>query len=475
MRLCLVLINRETVMKIVFENIGIVKSIEIDLSKSLTIFCGPNNTGKTYLAYCIYALNRLFTHIDSPFNTYNIDLTNNNFNYSIDLYKIFIDRKKDIIHKIESTFIDELSIVFGLDDESVSKLFSDSKISIIIDDEEFISSLTNITSYSEITLDNGKFMGLKKYDQSTEFKITLNNNSISIENNNLKEINELVNSAIFELIFKSIFDSTFMATVERNSIFTFSKELSIQRNLLIDKMLNINSKSNNNSNPYNLLERRAKRYPLAIRDSLEIAEDLNNIKKFSSDYSFIADILEKGLLNGKLSVTKDGQLDYSPNNSRKLKIPLHISASIVKSLSSIVLYFRHFAQKGDLIIIDEPELNLHPDSQVILAKIFGIIINSGFKLIINTHSDYIIREINNLIMLDKYKDKKLLKQYNYSENEIINPKSISAYLFKLINNNGVEIEYLEVSEDGFEVETIDNVINDLNIRSQELYYKLHEK
>ena len=463
-------------MKIIFENIGIVKRIEIDLSKSLTIFCGPNNTGKTYLAYCIYALNSLmYSDIASPNYGYITALSDIDENFSIDIHRVFCDIKNKFIKKIQSEFINQLSTVFGLDGESTHRIFADSRISIIIEDEEFRYRLSNTTHQSEIKLDTGRTIALKKCEQSTELQVISSNSHNNVDNN-LKSINEYINIAIYDLIFKSIFDSAFMATVERNSIFTFSKELSLQRNSLIDDMLNISSKHNKtNSNPLDLLARRAKRYPLAIRDSLEISEDLNNLKKFNSEYSFIADILENGLLNGKLSVSKDGELDYSPNNSKKVKIPLHISASIVKSLSSIVLYFRHFSQKGDLIIIDEPELNLHPDSQILLAKVFGIMINSGFKLIINTHSDYIIREINNLIMLDKYKDKKLLKQYNYSEKEIINPSNTSAYLFNPISNNGVEIEYLEVSEDGFEVETIDSVINDLNIRSQELYYKLHEK
>ena len=38
------------------ENLGKIKSATIDLSKDLTIFCGPNNTGKTFLSYAIYGL-----------------------------------------------------------------------------------------------------------------------------------------------------------------------------------------------------------------------------------------------------------------------------------------------------------------------------------------------------------------------------------------------------------------------------------
>ena len=42
-------------MKVKFKNLGPLKGGEIEL-KFFTIFIGPNNTGKTYLAYSIYSL-----------------------------------------------------------------------------------------------------------------------------------------------------------------------------------------------------------------------------------------------------------------------------------------------------------------------------------------------------------------------------------------------------------------------------------
>jgi predicted ATPase len=45
-------------MKISIQNLGAVRQAEIDLSKRLTVFCGPNNSGKTYVSYIIYALTK---------------------------------------------------------------------------------------------------------------------------------------------------------------------------------------------------------------------------------------------------------------------------------------------------------------------------------------------------------------------------------------------------------------------------------
>ena len=150
---------------------------------------------------------------------------------------------------------------------------------------------------------------------------------------------------------------------------------------------------------------------------------------------------------------------------KSLKLPINLSASVVKSLSNLVLYFKHIAKKGDYIIIDEPELNLHPDNQVIIARVLVRIINSGFKLLISTHSDIIIRELNNLIMLHSKREK--ISKYNLSDEYILNPDDVEVFLFHLKKR---KVEKIEVTEEGFEIETMDEVINRLENMSQDLYF-----
>ena len=50
-------------MKIKVNELGAIKEGVIDLSKKLTVFCGPNGTGKTYMAYLIYAITKANIHI----------------------------------------------------------------------------------------------------------------------------------------------------------------------------------------------------------------------------------------------------------------------------------------------------------------------------------------------------------------------------------------------------------------------------
>ena len=99
-------------------------------------------------------------------------------------------------------------------------------------------------------------------------------------------------------------------------------------------------------------------------------------------------------------------------------------------------YVRHLAKEGDLLIIDEPELNLHPKNQRKLARLLVDLTNCGISVFITTHSDYIVREISNIIMLsqDGEKLKNIAKKYGYSEETKIKAEDVKIYTAKKEKN-----------------------------------------
>lgn len=65
------------------------------------------------------------------------------------------------------------------------------------------------------------------------------------------------------------------------------------------------------------------------------------------------------------------------------------------------------------IVIEEPEQNLHPKMQSLLAKFFASIAeDKKFNFIIETHSEYLIRKSQALVAEKNYTDEKELEQYN---------------------------------------------------------------
>lgn len=72
------------------------------------------------------------------------------------------------------------------------------------------------------------------------------------------------------------------------------------------------------------------------------------------------------------------------------------------------------AKKGDLLMIENPEIHLHPKAQSKLGEFLTIMANAGVQLIVETHSEHIINKIQYQIFSNKY-DPEMLAIY-YKEN-----------------------------------------------------------
>jgi predicted ATPase len=142
-----------------------------------------------------------------------------------------------------------------------------------------------------------------------------------------------------------------------------------------------------------------------------------------------------------------------------MDIPLHLASASVRALSNLYFFLKHKAKKGDLIIIDEPESHLSLVKQRLLAKLIADCINNGLKILLTTHSDTLVLEINNLIMLSNEFDDKdsFMKTHKYQQAHIINPEKVSAYIAK---DGGVS--ECTIDQYGIEVESMDKAIDDLN-------------
>jgi energy-coupling factor transporter ATP-binding protein EcfA2 len=117
-------------------------------------------------------------------------------------------------------------------------------------------------------------------------------------------------------------------------------------------------------------------------------------------------------------------------------------------------------------MIDEPELNLHPDNQRRLARLLARLVRAGHRIIVSTHSDYLVREINNLILLGhKFPHKEeLRRRFDYEPEDALSAEVIRAYHFCDEAAKPMEIS----PDEGILADTFDRVIHELNESSYEL-------
>ena len=162
---------------------------------------------------------------------------------------------------------------------------------------------------------------------------------------------------------------------------------------------------------------------------------MGQLEDIAKSKSFIAkehpEILEDfvDIIGGEYTITQNDQLYYIPKGTR-LKLTMVESSSAVRSLLDLSFYLNCIAEKGDLLMIDEPELSLHPENQRRIARLFARLVNLGVKVFITTHSDYIVKELNTLIMLnhDKPHLKRVAEENGYQESELINADQVKVYV-----------------------------------------------
>ncbi|GHT06992.1 hypothetical protein AGMMS49525_15810 [Bacteroidia bacterium] len=434
-------------MKLSFENLGAIKKIDLDLSKKLSIFCGPNGTGKTYACYAIYGYLRLLL-IGIPLFKLDNLLNEKSMTIQLDYNALYKARKLYFSQEY-------IKDAFGVKSNAVD-YFNSFKLNDLSTVEQYIASLRQDKFEFNHDFD-GVSITYKKEKDDNHLHVTLDK---SVALDKITKQTEIFHLAIItkylcnrELLY------AYMLPVERNSAYTFGNELAADR---LDKQP--------------LLVAKEQDYPSPIKDLLSKVVKLKSAKDqgSNSSYQSLATEIEKNILQGAVEISKDGALQFVSTKTPERKLPVHLSASIVKNLSGLLIYLKYHAKNNELLIIDEPEIGLHPDNQILLARIFAKLINNGIRLLISTHSDYIIRELNNLIMLSSEKDevKKKAKEFGYAMYEKINPEDVGAYLFEYNADEDkyVDVKRLPVDVNGFEVETIDQAISSLNDRSMDLYF-----
>lgn len=448
--------------------LGAIRKAVVDLQKPLTLFCGPNSTGKTYLSYLLYAIFENTDYVESK----GLDKIVKHFSE----YKEFtLNRElvENFIQDVAASMKAKLGSIFGIGDLAVDKLFSQFELSLILsagDYERMLESPCRL-----ISKNGEKEFGIVKDASSDKVIYHMNGENSTIGRDSLMGLRLMINHFFRLLCFRNS-GGVRMLTVERNSIYTFKTELSLGRNELIDR---IQQKSDRSElDILDMVNSSSRRYPLAVRSSLRIANDLENVQKFNSPYYKIAELIEKGILQGQVKITRTGDVEFVSDKVGKTKhLPIHLTSSIVKTMSSLVIYLKHIARKGDLLIIDEPEMNFHPNVQISLMQIFAILTKLDLRIIISTHSDYMIREVNNLIMAGTIyaKDAQLIKELGYDENMLLNKNDIAVKYF----NYGklkrlLDVVDVKVEDDGFAIESIDSTISKQNRITETLFDYLQE-
>lgn len=444
-------------MKLTVENIGKIVKSEIELN-NLTILVGDNNSGKTYITYSIYGMLKNWTDFINYNNFKNLE-TRLKSEGQISLNKEEIQEivAKSIVTE-SSNFQKRIRDLFN----DKEKIFAEASVKLEFEKPTEFKDCEKKIQIGENIVFDGK----------------LENNILSISY--IKQTKNEIDDTLFKrvlgdlfayLVFDEIFPDPTIITAERLGISLFYKELDEQRNSLVDGLQKLDDKEGN-FHPFELLMSMSAYYATPIRDHIAFTRNLDNIKKNTSKIDSIYPMeIIKEILGAEFKKENKQDIRFYTKNKKnnKFDIPLYLASSSARCIVDIYFYLKHLAKQGDILIIDEPESHLTLKNQRLIAKLIASMINIGIKVFITTHSDFLVKELNNLILLsNEFNDKQhwLSKnKKNYSSSDFIKFDEVSVY--QAING---KLDKLKVTNKGIEIPFFDDEINNLFSISSDLDY-----
>ena len=109
----------------------------------------------------------------------------------------------------------------------------------------------------------------------------------------------------------------------------------------------------------------------------------------------VAQLVEAEVLGGRIlkanGTIGDGRYLYETDSFLG---PLDSASSMVTEIAPLVLVIRNEVRRGELLIIDEPEAHLHPEAQQQMAAALVYMVRRGMRVLITTHSDYFVEQLS---------------------------------------------------------------------------------
>lgn len=451
-------------MKIRLKNLGILKHAEFSLG-DLTIICGENNTGKTYTAYALYGfLNSWRDYIRVSVSDVYVQKLLTDGVIKIGLAE-FVEQADQILMEACRRYTEGLDGIFAAPEGR----FRDGEFHIQIEKPDILDQEFD----REIGLPNEGFFTYSMKKGSEELRIALAVNTEQESRFDHEFARAVIRFIIQEVIFSNSFPTPFISSTERTGVVIFRKELNFARNRLLDEM----ARSDKNVSPRELLSRTYQSYPRPIEENVDFIRKLEDTIKRKS---FIANVHPEllkdfaDIIGGDYEIAHNDQLQFAPTGA-EIKLGMDQSSSSVRSLLDIGFYLRCAAQDGHLLMVDEPELNLHPANQRRIARLFARLVNLGIRVFITTHSDYIVKELNTLIMLnnDKPHLKRIADENGYRESELICSDRIKVYMTQEVpikleegqggHTTGYTLVPAQIDQElGIEAPSFDQTIDDMN-------------
>lgn len=100
--------------------------------------------------------------------------------------------------------------------------------------------------------------------------------------------------------------------------------------------------------------------------------------------------------------------------------PIHIGFGLTQVLPIVIAAVS--ASKGDILLIENPEVHLHPAGQAHMGRFLADVARAGIQVIVETHSDHVLNGIRRSVKAGG-----------------ISPEQVALYFFRSRTENGAQV------------------------------------
>ena len=196
----------------------------------------------------------------------------------------------------------------------------------------------------------------------------------------------------------------------------------------------------------------------AVTDLIQAMLLLEPFRKPRGDIKAVVDFIEREITRGKVDVDQSAEYPEIFFEDATGRYRLNQVSSTVSEIAPLVLFLKYVVEPGERVIIEEPESHLDSGHQRHLASAIAMMVNAGLNVLVTTHSDFFVSELNNLILASGV-DQEYTKDYD--ARELLRPEQIGACFFNP-GDEGTRVEDIKVTrEDGIDVDSFSKVFRDI--------------
>jgi len=168
-------------------------------------------------------------------------------------------------------------------------------------------------------------------------------------------------------------------------------------------------------------------YLTMLSGSNEFASQLNEIVRWAELFGI--NDLKAGLQRSALRGNRLGADYFDPQLLAQM--PLALASSGSRQVLTVIAQVLG-CPSGSLVMVEEPEISLHPQAQIDMMELFGEVIRDGKQIIATTHSHYLLMAIGYAV-----------------QKKWISRDDVAVYHVEKKAETGTEAKLLKLGKDGY--------------------------